>query len=119
MTTAERGAAPLLPDLPPRRPDGPGQFAFGSGERVRRILEQSGWTGVGLRPIDVECSMPEQELHRYFTRLGPVGMALPGLDEPLRGEVVRTVRSAFEPFIQGPEVRFTAACWMIEAENRG
>lgn len=28
MTAAERAAAPLLPDLPARPPDGPGQFAF-------------------------------------------------------------------------------------------
>ena len=28
MTTAERAAAPLLPTLPARRPDAPGQFAF-------------------------------------------------------------------------------------------
>ena len=28
MTTAERAAAPLLPNLPARRPDAPGQFAF-------------------------------------------------------------------------------------------
>src|SRR4051812_37882523 len=28
MTTAERAAAPILPELPTRRPDQPGQFAF-------------------------------------------------------------------------------------------
>ena len=115
MTTAERSAGPLLPDLPPRRPDGPGQFAFGSESRVRAILEQGGWTDVEVRPIDVTCAMPEPELTRYFTRLGPVGMALPGLDEPLREQVVTTVRAAFERYVHGSEVRFTAACWMLEA----
>jgi SAM-dependent methyltransferase len=115
MTTAERSAGPLLPDLPPRRPDGPGQFAFGSESRVRAILEQGGWSAIDVRPLDVECALPEAELTRYFTRLGPVGMALPGLDEPLREQVITTVRAAFEPFVHGPDVRFTAACWMLEA----
>ena len=34
MTTAERAAAPLLPNLPARRPDAPGQFAFADRDRV-------------------------------------------------------------------------------------
>ena len=44
MTTAERAAAPLLPNLPERRADGPGQFAFADRHRVHAILEQSGWS---------------------------------------------------------------------------
>src|SRR5690349_15458955 len=43
MTVAERAAAPLLPEPPPRRPDGPGQFAFADDRHVRRVLEESGW----------------------------------------------------------------------------
>src|SRR5690242_14666789 len=39
MTTAERAAAPLLPNLPARRPGGPGQFAFADRGRVYSILE--------------------------------------------------------------------------------
>ena len=45
-TTAERAAAPLLPDLPARRPDAPGQFAFADGQRIRAILEDSGWADI-------------------------------------------------------------------------
>src|SRR3546814_6887720 len=42
MTTAERAAAPLLPAMPPRKPDAPGQFAFADPERVLSILWDSG-----------------------------------------------------------------------------
>src|SRR5262245_31296601 len=59
MTTAERAAAPLLPELPARRPDAPGQFAFANRDRVRSILQGSGWTAIDIRPIDVACTMPE------------------------------------------------------------
>ena len=38
MTTAERAAAPLLPDLPARRPEGPGQFAFADARKVQGML---------------------------------------------------------------------------------
>src|SRR3954465_9995716 len=44
MTTAERAAAPLLPDLPPRRPGAPGQFAFADRARVAGILATAGWS---------------------------------------------------------------------------
>ncbi|MGI5373469.1 class I SAM-dependent methyltransferase [Streptomyces sp. CA-251387] len=115
MTTAERAAAPLLPNLPARRPDGPGQFAFADAGDVRRILVESGWAGIDIRPIDVDCTLPESELVRYFTRLGPVGQVLPDADEETRARVVETVRAAFDTFVQGSEVRFTAACWLVDA----
>lgn len=115
MTTAQRAAAPLLPDLPVHRPDEPGQFAFADPDKVRRILTESGWAGIDIRPVDVVCTLPEKELVRYFTRLGALGMYLPEVDEKTRGRVVETVRAAFDPFVHGSEVRFTAACWTVGA----
>jgi len=115
MTTAERAAAPLLTNIPPRNPDGPGQFAFADPQRVRRILEQSGWTQIDIRPTAVGCSFPEAELIGYFTRLGPLGQALQQADEAARNHVIATVRAAFDPYVHGAEVRFNAAIWVVSA----
>lgn len=115
MTTAERAAAPLLPNLPARQPDAPGQFAFADQHRVHRILQESGWGEIDIRPIDVACALPEKELIRYFTRLGPVGLVLQEADDRTRKQVAETVRPAFDPYVHGAEVRFTAACWMVRA----
>lgn len=117
MTTAERAAAPLLSNLPPRKSDGPGQFGFADRQRVADILQQSGWTGIDIQPIDVESVMPEKELVGHFTRLGPVATALRDVDEATRKRVIDVVRPAFDPFVRGTEVRFTSACWMIRARN--
>jgi SAM-dependent methyltransferase len=114
-TAAERAAAPLLPNLPARRPDEPGQFGFGDGARVRRILEGGGWSRIDVQPIDVPTTMPTSALERYATRLGPVGRALEGADDPLRARVVEKVRAAFDPFVHESELRFTSACWMVRA----
>jgi len=115
MTTAERAAAPLLPDMPARDLNGPGQFAFADPTRVTGILDQSGWAGIDIAPIDVVCTLPEAELLGYITCLGPLGRMLPQLDEQLREQVIRTVRPAFDPYVHGPDVRFTAACWTVSA----
>jgi SAM-dependent methyltransferase len=97
MTTAERAAAPLLPNLPARRADAPGQFGFADARRVQSILAESGWTVIDIQPIDVECALPESELSRYGARLGPVGVALREVDPRTRDQVVAVVRKAFEP----------------------
>lgn len=115
MTTAERAAAPLLPKLPPRQPHAPGQFAFADAQRVRQILAQSGWTEIEIQPADLNCALPEKELIRYLTRLGPVGLALQSADESTRARVIETVRAAFDPYVSGAEVRFDAACWQVSA----
>jgi SAM-dependent methyltransferase len=116
MTTAECAAAPLLPDIPARVPGAPGQFAFANADRVRSILEESGWAEIDIQPLDVDCTLPESELGRYITRLGPVGSILQEADDLTRTKVSETVRPAFEPYVHGSEVRFTAACWMVSAQ---
>jgi hypothetical protein len=117
MTTAERAARPLLPDLPVRRPDAPGQFAFADPTRVHTILDQSGWQDIQIRPIDVVCTIPKEQLSTYLTRLGPVGLALQEADERTRTQVIQAVRPAFDAYVQGSEVRFTAACWVVSARG--
>lgn len=118
MTTAERAAAPLLPNLPARVPDEPGQFAFADRDRVNSILTRSGWTNIDFRPVDVTCTLPEKALVPYFTRLGPVGRLLQEqADDGTRARVIKTVRAAFDPFVHGTEVRFTAASWLVSARN--
>jgi SAM-dependent methyltransferase len=115
MTAAERAAAPLLPSPPARRPGAPGQFAFAAEARVQGILKESGWVGIDIRPIDVACSFPEAHLVSYLDRLGPLGEALQGVDPPTRARIVETVRAAFDPYVDGSDVRFTAACWLVGA----
>jgi SAM-dependent methyltransferase len=115
MTTAERVAAPLLPNLPVRNPDEPGQFAFGDRDRVRRILADSGWTGIEIEPLDVPCTIPAASLTDYVTRLGPVGRILQDADAQVRTEVIERIRLAVEPYVHGAEVRFTGACWLVVA----
>jgi SAM-dependent methyltransferase len=117
MTAAERAAAPFLPEMPARRPDEPGQFGFADRDRVYAILEKSGWADIDIGPLDVECTMPERDLNAYIARLGPLGRMLQPLDPRARARIVEAVRAAFDPFVQGTEARFSAACWTVCAHR--
>jgi SAM-dependent methyltransferase len=116
MTTAERAAGPLVPELPQRRPSGPGQFGFADAAYVREILEQSHWSDISIAPIDVPCQMPAQDLENYYTRLGALAQVLPTLETERRAEVQDALREAFQAFVrEDGDAHFTAACWMIQA----
>ncbi len=115
MTAAERAATPYLPDLPAREPNAPGQFAFADAGRVGAILEDSGWAGITIAPIDVECALPADRLPGYYTKMGPVGHRLQQADEALRAQMLPVLRRAFESYVEGDIARFTAACWLVDA----
>ena len=115
MTTAERAARNILPDFPQRDESAPGQFAFARRERVQEILEASGWQDIDIRAIDVPCEMPRRDLGIYVTRMGPLGAVFDTLDQQEKAEIAPRIEAAFEPFVDGERVRFTAACWMMKA----
>jgi SAM-dependent methyltransferase len=113
-TAASRAAAPFL-TLPCPTPGAPGQFAFADPDRVRRILDASGWTEVEVAPLDVSSSIAEHDLLAVITRLGPVGLALREVDEPTRARTVEAVRAAYEPYIQNGVAQFAGGCWLVRA----
>lgn len=115
LTAAERAAAPLLPDLPTRRQQGPGPFAFADPSQVRQLLQSSGWHDPQLQPLDIACSFPESELLHYLSHIGPVSTVLPGLDAAMRDRVFALLRSTFVPYVHDGQVHFQAACWQLTA----
>jgi SAM-dependent methyltransferase len=115
MTAAERSATVVASELGRRGDDGPGQFGFASAERVKGILQASGWTCVEVRPVDVACVLPVAELPVYVTRMGPYGRVRDTLDETARAAADAAVLAAFDPFVAGDEVRFTSAFWRVTA----
>jgi len=117
LTTGARAAADLLPELPPREPGEPGPFAFAEKARLLDALGGAGWEGVEVEPVDIPCAFPESDLSRYLARIGPIGSALREADDAKRTEVLRVARAAYQPFVNGDEVRFIARCWSVGAEN--
>lgn len=110
MIAGAMAAAPFLPQMPRPEPNAPGQFGFADGERVRAILEASGWREVDVAPLDLPCAVAEADLMAYVTKMGPAGQALSEADAATRAKVVEALEAAFRPFVQDGEARFDTAC---------
>jgi SAM-dependent methyltransferase len=113
-TDAARAATPFL-TLPTPKLDAPGQFAFADRDRVRRILDASGWTDIEVGALDVPSIIAESDVLAYVTKLGPVGLALRNVDEPTRARTVEALRVAYQPYIEQGVAHFTSACWLVTA----
>lgn len=113
MTTAGAAAKQVIA-LPDHDPDAPGQFAFSHPEYVEGILSSAGWRDIRIEPLDFECTFATSELVGFFTRLGPLGRIFSTLDGDTKTELVQVVSAAFDPFVIGDQVKFTAACWQIK-----
>lgn len=117
LTAGAQAVAHLLPEMPPREPGAPGPFAFAEKERIEEILTGAGWSEPEIEPVDFPCAFPASDLTRYLARIGPVGWSLREVDDAKRAEVLRVASAAYEPFVSGDEVRFTARCWSVGAES--
>ena len=118
MTTAERAAAPLLPNLQARRRQCAGAVRFRG--RAAGAFDPGGERLDGDRhPTDRRAvhAARERVESAMATRFGPVGVALREADPQTRAQVVAAVRAAFEPFVHADEVRFTACCWMVQCSS--
>lgn len=108
-------AAPFLPE-PPRAPtDGPGRFAFADADRVRGVLERSGWRRVAIEAIDVETPLSLDELTTLSLQLGLLATLLPQQDEGVRERIGEAVAARLESYVEDGRVPMTAACWLVTA----
>jgi SAM-dependent methyltransferase len=112
-------AAPLLPPSPAAPPDGPGPFAFADRDRVARILDEGGFGGVEIDPLDLLLGAePLEERVDSALRIGPLAGALraANADEALMARVTEAVRRALAPH-EGADglVKLPAAAWIVTA----
>ena len=116
MACPAGAAFQILP--PPEAPDpeAPGPFSFAQRERVERILQASGFTGVNLEPIDQTLNLGAlQPAADFLTRMGPPAAALKGASEAVRIAVVDAVRKTLAEFETGDGVQMAGATWIVSA----
>jgi SAM-dependent methyltransferase len=115
-----RAAAGLFPERPTFDPVAPGPFAFADDARVRQILEQSGWTGVGTEPLDLQIGGSNlEDTVQMMIRVGPLGAAIreAGPTPEMMAQADALVRPAVEPYATADGVLFPSATWIVTARN--
>jgi SAM-dependent methyltransferase len=113
-----QAAAPHLASLPPPPGDGPGRFAFADRDRVRGILERSGWRSVELAPLDTPTPLTLDELMALSVNLGALGPLLARESPATQARVREAVADALKPHVGADGlVQMTAACWLATARR--
>jgi len=108
-------AAPLLPSLPRFEKDAPGRFGFADPDRVRAILEASGWRNVVIDRLDDPTPVSAEELLTMSLRVGPLNPILAGEGEAVRAAVRDAVAEALAPSVKDGVARMHSACWLVTA----
>lgn len=115
MTAAAQAVADFVPELQLRGPDEPGQWGLADGDRALRLLEEAGWKDAAAATLEVECTMPADQVEPYVTSLGPVSQVLGELEDDRRQRAIAAAVQALNAFADGETIRYTAACWLLTA----
>jgi SAM-dependent methyltransferase len=119
LTLPLAAALPLLPPQPPAEPNAPGPFAFADAERVRGILSDAGWSGIGFqqRSVPMHVAGPGQleGATDFAMRMGPLSRILAEVDPALAAPVRAAVKAALA-LHDGPEgVTLSGSIWLVSA----
>ena len=106
-----------VPPPEPRDPLAPGPFAFADADRVRRVLDEAGFSGIEIAAHDVAMRQPGpvDEAVSFLVRFGPAGRLLAEADEATRRAVEDEVRRAIAGRHDGEGVDLDAAMWIATA----
>lgn len=114
---------------PPALPGAPGPTAFADPDRLRSLLEGSGWGEVSVEPFDFTCDFSKRGgdgvEERLAVILGNEGgrMARAQLEERLGPEgwatVLEEVKAELRADLVDGGIRFPGACWFVRARNPG
>jgi SAM-dependent methyltransferase len=111
-------AASHVPPMPPLGPEDPGPYSFGDPDRVRRILDGSGWKAVELsmieRPIALALGGGIEEALSFCGSASPVSRLLADAPEDAKARAREAIRAALAPYV-GPNgrVELPGRCWLV------
>ena len=108
-------AAPFLPPMPQSDPDAPGRWAFARPDRVRGILETSGWRDIDIAPLDVPTPIAFDDLMTLSLRMGALGAILQKADEATQAKVRTAVAERLAAYETDGMVAMSSACWLVTA----
>jgi ubiquinone/menaquinone biosynthesis C-methylase UbiE len=107
-----------LTDLPPAQPGGPGMFALGDPDRLRRLVAAAGFEVRAVEPIAVEWTYAgfDDYWHAQTSLNGGLTRLLPTLTTDERDALMSAVREAIERFREGDGYRLAGVTLGVAAD---
>ena len=100
--TLARGVLEERGHLPPPEPGAPGAFALGDDARVRALLDDAGFAGARVEPVEVRFVLDSlEEWERWASEATSLGEALRGVPEDERAAIRADVAAVYAPFTGG------------------
>jgi ubiquinone/menaquinone biosynthesis C-methylase UbiE len=110
-----------VPKLPEMKPDDPGPFSFANEERVRRILDQAGFTDVGLERVDLSLVIATgrglEAAIETVLAIGPASRALENQPADKVAAATQSIRTALAAHQKGETVPLGGSIWIVTAAN--
>jgi SAM-dependent methyltransferase len=109
-----------VPAPAPADPDAPGPFAFSDPERVRSILQDSGFHEVVIEPYSTalrfgRASSLSQSV-RELAMIGPVSRLLVDQDQSVLERVFEAMEEVLSPHYEEGALSLTGAVWFVTAK---
>ena len=104
--------------IPPPLPDAPGPFSFGDPDRVRRVLADAGWDGIGIDAFGaqmVQGAGGDVDAVMHHLVRGPLAAAL--RDAPLRATALDALRTAVAARMGDGPAAWPAKAWVVTARR--
>jgi len=116
MGVSTRAAFTVLPRPEPTPPGAPGPFAFADAARLRGILEQAGFAGISIEPLDRVLDLGTlDDALAQMTRMGPAAAAFTAAPSDVQQAAARAMRAALEEHAAGGTVRMPSGTWLVRA----
>jgi ubiquinone/menaquinone biosynthesis C-methylase UbiE len=97
-----------VPRLPQVGPEEPGPFAFAAEERVKRILQEAGYTDIAMEAcniaLDISIGRGLEAATDAALEIGPSARALDGHSPEVRSVARASVRELLTPYARGQTV---------------
>jgi ubiquinone/menaquinone biosynthesis C-methylase UbiE len=109
-----------LTDLPPATPGGPGMFALGDPDKLRRLVAEAGFEVRAVEPVGVEWTYADFDdyWHVQTSLNGGLTRLLPTLHASERDALIDAVRAAVEPFRFDGGYRLAGVALGVAADAR-
>jgi len=110
-----------VPKMPELGPEDPGPFSFAKEERVRRILEEAGFSSIAFErqdlSLDVAAGRGLDVAVKTAAEMGPASRALDGHPPETIAAAAASIRAALAPFARDGAVPLGGSIWVVTAVN--